>query len=260
MLKLEAHFDETGHGGDANTKFLGIAGCLSEAGVWPKVESKWRAALQSEGLPYFHMREYSFSVGPFRGWDKDEARRKKIYGALWNIILEANLIPLGGFVRLENYQEELTGQEHHVFRDAYFLCYLQCLRFLAQYIDSDAVIEVATFFDNKPGFKGEALKIHNVLDERFKGKIPPPIFRDMRLVLPLQIADIIAYESKKEFERRLFEPEQKPRWGFERLEELMSRPAPVESVPFGSEGCPIALLSREELANISAVQKLAHDE
>ena len=223
-------------------------------------KSKWSEALASEGLPYFHMKEYAFSVGAFKDWQKDEDRRRKIYGALWNIILEAQLIPLGGFVRLESYQQELTGQEHHIFRDAYFLCYLQCLRFLAQYVESDQVSNLATSFDDKEGFKGEASKIHGVLSDRFQGKIPPPIFSDMRKVLPLQVADIIAYESKKEFERQLLKPEETPRWGFYQLEKLISQSAPHEPVRFGDADCPIALFSKEELAKISAVQKLAHEE
>lgn len=260
MLMLDAYFDETGHGGDANTKFLGIAGCLARAETWKKVESEWREALRSEDLPYFHMNEYAFSVGPFKGWEGDEARRRKVYGALWEIVLEAELIPLGGFVRLESYQQELIGQEHHIFRDAYFLCYLQCLRFLAQYTESDLVSNVATFFDDKKGFKGEALRIHGVLTQRFQGKIPPPAFRDMRVSLPLQIADIVAYESKKEFERRALTPGRKPRWGFAQLEKLISRSAPHVPASFGDEDCPIALLSQGELAKISAAQKLAHDE
>lgn len=260
MLVLDAYFDETGHGHDANTRFLGIAGCLARAEAWKKVERKWKEALDSEGLPYFHMREYSFSVGPFKDWSKDEDRRQRIYGALWKIILEAELIPLGGFVPLGSYKQELTGQDYHVFRDAYFLCYMQCLRFLAQYIEFDLVSRVATFFDDKKGFKGEAFRIYDVLTHRFQGKIPRPIFCDMRKVLPLQVADIIVYESKKELERRLLTPEKKPRWGFDELEKLISRSSPNVQVLFGGEDCPIALLSKEELENISMAQKAAYDE
>ena len=260
MLVLDAYFDETGHGHDANTKFLGIAGVLARAEAWKKVEGKWKEALDSEGLPYFHMREYSFSVGAFKNWGKDETRSRKIYGALWNIILEAELIPLGGFVPLGSYKQELTGQEHHVFRDAYFLCYMQCLRYLAQYVEFDLVSSVATFFDDKKGFKGEAFRIHDVLTHRFKGKIPRPIFCNMRKVLPLQIADIIAYESKKELERQLLEPGKERRWGFDQLEKLISQSGPNGLVLFGSEDCSIALLSKEELAKISMAQKLAHEE
>lgn len=100
MLVLHAYFDETGHGNDANTKFLGIAGCLARVEVWQKVEKKWSATLESEGLPYFHMREFAFSVGAFKTWNEDEDRRQGIYGTLWKIILDDDLIPVGGFVRL----------------------------------------------------------------------------------------------------------------------------------------------------------------
>lgn len=255
---LNAYFDETGHADDPSTRILGIAGCLTGIDVWKRVEHKWRAALNSEGLPYFHMREYAFSTGPFKSWKNDEDRRRKIYSALWEIISEADLIPLGGFVQLEGYKQELDGQDYHIFRNAYFLCYLQCLRFLAQYAHSDSVKTVATFFDNKKGFRGEALKIHEVLSERFKGKVPPPIFRDMRVVLPLQIADIIAYEAKKEFERQLFGIDRKPRWGASQLEKLISLPAPHLPVLLGNQDCPIALLSKEELARVSKAQELAH--
>ncbi|MGH9970592.1 MAG: DUF3800 domain-containing protein [Pyrinomonadaceae bacterium] len=257
MLMLNAYFDETGHGDDPTTRILGIAGCLTGTEAWKKVEHRWSEALKSEGLPYFHMREYAFSTGPFKSWKNDEARRRKIYSALWEIILGAKLNPLGGFVQLAGYKQELQGQDYHIFRDAYFLCYLQCLRFLAQYTDFDSVKNVVTFFDNKEGFKGEALKIHGALNHRFKGKIPPPTFRDMRVVLPLQIADIIAYESKKEFERQVFGLGGKPRWGVSQVEKLISLSAPHLPALLGNQDCPIALLSREELARVSRAQELA---
>ena len=82
----------------------------------------------------------------------------------------------------------------------------------------------------------------------------------MRNLPPLQVADIIAYESKKEFERPLLMPGKKPRWGFGQLQKLISRSAPEELVLFGNQDCPIALLSNEELAQISMAQKLAHDD
>jgi hypothetical protein len=55
-------------------------------------------------------------------------------------------------------------------------------------------------------------------------------------------------------------PGEKPRWGFDKLEKLISRSAPNGPVLFGSEDCSLALLSKEELSKISAAQKLAYDE
>jgi hypothetical protein len=261
MFKLEAYFDETGHGADANTKILGIAGCLMAAELWRKVEKQWKNALQSEKLPYFHMREYAHSQGVFRDWKGDENRRRKIYGDLWKIISNAGIMPLGCFVELEEFKRELQGQEHHILKDAYFLCYMGCLRITEQLIGFHQVAKVSTYFDDKKDSRGEAANIFNVLRPRYKQKIPLPKFRNMRDSPPLQIADIIAYESKKEFERQLNKQSGKPRWGFDRLEEIITRHIPGdEAIRFGGINCSIGLLSRDELAHVSNEQRRVYDE
>jgi hypothetical protein len=45
----------------------------------------------------------------------------------------------------------------------------------------------------------------------------------MRDLVPLQAADVVAYELKKEHERRLYEPEKQPRYGFQMLLKMTSR-------------------------------------
>jgi hypothetical protein len=45
----------------------------------------------------------------------------------------------------------------------------------------------------------------------------------MREVVPLQAADIIAYEMHKEFERRLFRAGAEPRYGYQRIVKMSSR-------------------------------------
>lgn len=82
MFKFEVYFDETGHSNDANTKILGIAGCLTAAELWKKVETQWKNALRSENVPYFHMKEFAHSQGLFKDWKNDESRRRKIYAEL----------------------------------------------------------------------------------------------------------------------------------------------------------------------------------
>jgi len=51
----------------------------------------------------------------------------------------------------------------------------------------------------------------------------PPVFRDMREVVPLQAADIIAYEMHKEFDRQLYRPSAKPRYGYQRIVKMCNR-------------------------------------
>jgi hypothetical protein len=170
-------------------------------------------------------------------------------------------MPLGCFIPLNDFKQELQGQEHHVLKDAYFLCYMGCLKIIEQTLGFQQVANIVTYFDDKKDFRGEAFNIYNVLKSRFLEKIPPPEFRNMRDSAPLQIADIIAYESKKEFERRLNKQNSMPRWGFRQLEQMITRPLSAgKTITFGGKECPIALLTKEEMMYVSSEQKRVYEE
>lgn len=255
MLRLLAYFDESGHSRDPDTKFLGIAGCLSEATIWHKVEREWKAVLESESLPYWHMREFAHSQGAFNKWKGNECKRREVYARLWQIILAAKVLPLGCFVPFSEYHQYFQEDYNKPFSEPYYLCYLQCIGFIAQTKDFEIVHEILPVFDNKDGIKGESLKMYDHLSDRFSGKIVPPVFSNTRDALPLQIADIIAYESKKEFERQLDSQDKKPRWGFYRLDELIKESTGRYPLAFGDKTCPIALQSLDELKAVSEAQK-----
>jgi len=53
--------------------------------------------------------------------------------------------------------------------------------------------------------------------------IAPPQFGDMREVIPLQAADIIAYELYKECDRQFNAPSRKPRYGFQVITKMSNR-------------------------------------
>lgn len=101
MLRLTAYFDETGHGDDPNTKYLGIVGCMQRAEDWLELEEKWAEVLQTFDLPYFHMNEFAHSEGVFKSWKGDEERRRSIYGELWRLIHKVRPIVVGSFVELK---------------------------------------------------------------------------------------------------------------------------------------------------------------
>ena len=47
-----------------------------------------------------------------------------------------------------------------------------------------------------------------------------PDFRDMREIVPLQAADVMAYEMYKEYDRRKYRPNMPPRWAFPEIEKM----------------------------------------
>jgi hypothetical protein len=222
MLMLTAYFDETGSDPDPNSKFVGMAGCLAPADKWDEFSIKWQATLEAEHLPFFHMNEFSSFSGEFRtGWrTTNDQRRKDLYGKLWDIIIDTHPLFIGVFLPLSAYKEILHESHLVVLRNAYYLVYAGCLEHILQYAN-DPIIEseIATIFDNKKGFKDHAGRIYDYFSEKYDPqKVPPPVFRDMRKILPLQAADIVAYELYKELDRMYYGLSRPKRWGYERLE------------------------------------------
>lgn len=156
---------------------------------------------------------------------------------------------------MDDYRSILTKIERKDLGDAYIVSYTVCLSIIFNQflLNSDVIQSIATIFDDKKGFKGIAMSFYEQIIDiyEYEGKIPPPIFRNMREILPLQVADIVAYELSKEFQRRLYEPEKKPRWGFERLESSMRKNIPI---PFAIGEIDSFIIFRDK----TFVQKVAN--
>lgn len=268
MVMLNVYFDETGHGDDPNTKYLGIVGCMQRAEDWIELEKEWANVLKTFGeLPYFHMNEFAHSDGIFKGWKGDEERRRQLYGELWKLIHAAQPLVIGSFVKLKGYKSLFHKDFQQYLVDAYYFCYLQCLKLLIELIldvDSVPINTCTTIFDYKKGFMDNAGKMYNDIIQRYprhKGKIPSPVFRDMRVILPLQVADIIAYESYKELEERdKGENRRAKRWGFIQLEKLIRAGIPDATYEFGHRLSTIPCHTEKDFMRYSALYSLFKEE
>src|SRR5450759_1206912 len=67
-------------------QFLVIAGFVSNAERWKDFDEEWRKRLAVDGLDYFHMQPFAQSTRMFKGWDKQEPRRRRLIGDLLDII------------------------------------------------------------------------------------------------------------------------------------------------------------------------------
>jgi len=80
---LSSYFDSAGgkdHG------FIVVAGWVSSASLWERFENDWRLALAQADVPYFHMKEFSQSKGPFKSWKGQEGKRMNFLSTLAQII------------------------------------------------------------------------------------------------------------------------------------------------------------------------------
>ena len=156
MVMLTAYYDESGDDNDPKAKICGMAGAIATKHQWDRLEVKWKARLDLDGLEYFHMKEYAHSTGIFTEWKSDEDRRRKLLADLWSLIEEVNPIFCGAFIPLEYYRDSLDGWQKSQLIGAYFLTYQACIAtafvtFQSDY--GDQVEEMITVFDDKKDYR-----------------------------------------------------------------------------------------------------------
>lgn len=225
---LSAYMDETGHSADARQKFVGMAGLIAPAANWVRFEKQWNAALRLPwiDLPYFHMTDFASKKKAYADWS--EEKRRKVLGKLITIIEVAHPIPIGSIVPMEYYRTLDTEMQDY-FIDPYYLCFqssIAACTSLLEYAKAPQQERVAFIFSDQVEFRHTALQLYELVVEAtglFASRGTRPVFRDMRELVALQAADIIAYEMYKEFERRTSRPDAAPRFGYTRIMKMLSR-------------------------------------
>jgi len=231
MLMLTGFMDETGHSQDEAQRFNGIAGLLAPSDHWVKFEDKWNRTLDEFKIPYFHMKDFEArdvggSKSFYKGWS--ELKRRKLFGKLLRNMEVIHPLPIGVSIPMEEFRK-FTEKERGHFGDPYFLCFLVILSYSTTFLDATGAApseKVALVFSDQVEFKYRALKLYDEalkIGSSIKRSANPPDFRAMRDLVPLQAADIVAYEIYKEHDRVLYRPHHKPRFGYERLAKMSAR-------------------------------------
>lgn len=218
--------DETGHSKDERQKFVGMAGLIAPAANWEVFENKWKAVLGLPyiDVPYFHMTDFASRKKAYENWS--EKKRRKVFGKLVITMECAHPMPFGAIIPMDVFRS-LTKEHQDLFIDPYFLCFQSLVAASTVFLEAMEISDeekIALIFSDQVEFRSRARHLYDVIGRigLYTRRSTPPIFRDMRDAVPLQAADIVAYEMYKEFDRRLYRPDAKPRYGFERLE-VMSR-------------------------------------
>lgn len=227
MQTFSAYMDETGHSKDVRQKFVGIAGLIAAVPSWETFERKWKATLEEFKLPYFPMKEFAHSEQTFRDWKGKETKRRKLFGKLMMHMETAPSLPFGAIVPMQDFRS-FTNEQQGYLRDPYYLCFQSLVAACSSILEGRKVPDgekIALIFSDQGEFRRRARQIYkNVEDANYYVRRSlPPVFRDMREVVPLQAADVIAYEMHKEFERRLCRPGAEPRHGYQRIVKMSSR-------------------------------------
>lgn len=183
--------------GGEDEGFTVVCGWISTVARWERFEIDWKLLLASNNLPYFHMKEFSQSTGPFRKWrDAEETRRRFISDAAEIIreTIERGLISSVSHRIFQTADARLLISE--TLSTPYALAGRAC-------VASEFAPDVEFVFEDGGPDKGGLLSAMNV-----EYKLPDPIFRPSRDIrdkkgnvrrgiVQLQAADLLAYEVRK---------------------------------------------------------------
>ncbi len=225
MLMLTGYFDETGNLKDERQRFAGMAGLVAAANDWEKFEGKWKRVLDEFKIPYFHMTDYANRKQFYQGWH--ENKRRNLLRKLLAAIATTYPLIVGSISSLEDWRT-LSAEHKSRLRDPYDLAFIHCLgtagEILERSVSKPPDVGLAMVFAEQSEFQRRAAKYYEDMKHSQLGKWMRSLaFSDMRDLVPLQAADLVAYELYKEAERRRYRQDKDARHGYKELVKMSDR-------------------------------------
>lgn len=210
---LQAYVDDSGtHDGSHNTV---LAGYWGRAHQWRKFEKAWKAVLDSEGLAEFHAKEFwpripdVGRIGVYRDWSDE--RHASFIDRLLAVIESSKIYPFACGVLGEEWdrlapeeKEAITVQEQATLQKPMLMAMGRIMFRVAGYCNQGRVVNFT--FDE---FNSEKLKtavmtqfseikiIFRDDNDSIVERIGGLSFDDSKRALPLQAADLLAYEAHR---------------------------------------------------------------
>jgi hypothetical protein len=220
MAIFSAYFDEsTGN----NSPVLVVAGFLSDDAHWSLFETEWKAALSEFGISAFHMQHFAAQKEAFWGWE--EATRRALLGKLLGIIKHRVLLGFASVVHVDAFESVFAGPRRSAIGSPYNLCCLSCAVQIGEWARSNYQIEpVGYFFD--AGHKNAGGALETLLEQKndpdlIEYRIGPIAFESDEVLVPIQAADLAAYEIWRWLDAHFAA---KPRHGRFPLQEIIKIP------------------------------------
>ena len=206
MALLTAYIDDSGTDGNSTTAVA--AGFLTDVGKWGQFESEWRFALQRHGIEErgFHMADFNANPkrGVFAGWDDN--RGNELLKQLYEAINKHCLIGFSAAVRKSDYDRLVTGRLRDLLGGYYVFVSSVCIWQITRWRhDCGIPLQEPVKYVFARGTEGNN-EVHNMLVElrkkwprvsREHGIVGVPSFESTKTTLPLQAADILAWESTR---------------------------------------------------------------
>ncbi|MGP8049966.1 MAG: DUF3800 domain-containing protein [Desulfobaccales bacterium] len=200
MAILRAYFDDSGDEDDPQAMASSLCGYIGHLENWQYFENEWQKTLKSHDVPYLHMKEFAHFKKPFKKYKHDTVARDNLLKDLVKVISDSQLEGIVSGVDLKDLRDYNEGDGINYM--AYSLNLYTCMwiigndwpqtiveMFLGKTNDVYNKIQMATRYARADTQypKDDYIQVHPINKHLS--------FRD---ILPLQAADLLAYETRKD--------------------------------------------------------------
>jgi hypothetical protein len=235
---LRAFFDDSGKESDSGNRFVCIAGYIAIEGCWNMFTEGWNHQLLKHGMSSLHTKD--FMVDKTIDWPT----KRKILDGFINVIKASQLIGFGVALDADAWRElppELTRAEGN----AQQFCFLRIMRMLVKRFKAARENDFAIlYFDCDKDFTPSRFQKFLALrdcDSDFKRYLKSFCIADPQWFLPLQAADLLAWQTRKDLIRRLDGHDTRPEFKY-LFESLLNWVPDYESEMWDREGLENSLV------------------
>lgn len=207
MSLLTFYGDESGT--DAHTRVTAVAGYLGQDKEWRRFEREWLTVLKKYGVLLMHRSDLETWHGEFtqeRGWNPQ--RRIEILSELQPIIKSCTKVAVGTAIIKDDWEQVMPVWLRRFFGGAYGWCAHECVVAVRAWCERPTRRRskpISWAFEQGAEGQGQVAQMFGELgrDPALKAayRIGDLAFRDKRVV-PLQAADLLAYEVAKQVENQ----------------------------------------------------------
>jgi hypothetical protein len=200
------YFDESGTHAEAAVTM--IAGYVATAEVWAVISEAWAselAPLSDYGINWFHTGDCLHGA---RGWRRvPRAKRDHLVERLSNILAASEVSAVWAGVNADQWDQHTSPAFKVRFPKPYDLCFHEVVRQLWWWSRHNADgTPIRIVFAEQKEYQNRSIAIHEAWRrhpdvDRFIGSLT---FSSPRKLIPLQTADLLAFEANKEWEGRQY--------------------------------------------------------
>lgn len=225
---LQCATDDSGSDNQGDSRVFVLAGYVSDEDRWKEFSKEWSTALNGENrsLAYFKMVEANSQREQFYGWPDSERDSKLV--ELDKIVQKYALFDIRAVLRWKDYEEVQSKYQQYPV-SPYELLFNRVMIDAIIGVKNYGINDVIDFyFDDQNEVGDAALKEFR----RQQSTLPPsllryvagpPNFKDEKKVLPLQAADLLAWQVRRAIYEEEYPDRRKPRQSMQCLEIVPSR-------------------------------------